>query len=92
MGKVRSEPALFKNLARKLASLIISIAFVTYFIGQKPASAPVMAMPKAEGYNPAMEILTEMERRWTKQAQDKLNEMAHKARELAARSFVHARK
>jgi len=46
------------------------------------ASAPVMALPKAEGRDPASEALMEHDRRMIKQAQLELDEMAQKAREI----------
>ena len=56
------------------------------------ASAPVMALPKAEGRDPMTEALTERARRQQKIEQEELNAMSQKAREIEATQGSAARR
>ena len=80
--------------AQKLAtpvSLAIGLTFFSPLQQSAQASAPVMALPKAEGRDPATEALTEMERKQMKKTQEDLNEMARQAREIEKTQGSRAR-
>jgi hypothetical protein len=89
------------RLGRKVkgATRVLSLAAVMYMgnllllMPPAPAraSAPVMALPKAEGRDPASEAIMEHDRRMQRQAQAELTEMARQAREIEATEGEKAR-
>lgn len=77
-----------RSWTRKPLSIALSVAAVVtagWIVAPPPAahaSAPVMALPKAEGRDPASEALMHHERLMKQQAQDELSAMSAKAREI----------
>ena len=101
--RLRFAPLQFLRRCRRTLT-IASIATVTatFFGGNKQqnwmigtqaahASAPVMAMPKAEGRDPGSEALLEQERRMTAAAQKELQDISAKARQIEAAQGKGAR-
>lgn len=80
---------------RVLPHLAVSVGFgLSSWLGQAStahASAPVMALPKSQAQDPAMQALQEHERRMVKQQQEELKEMARQAREIEATKGESAR-
>lgn len=83
-------PKFLKRWRYRVAFTAFSLAsVVTPFAAH--ASAPVMALPKAEQRDPATDALMERERRQTVEAQKDLQRMAQQAREIEATQGEAAR-
>jgi hypothetical protein len=89
-------PSIAKNHFLRSTKIAIRFAFLTFYTTlaipfAADASAPVMALPKAEGRDPASEALMEYERRQIAKTQQELNEMTIEARKIEAEQGEAAR-
>jgi hypothetical protein len=82
-----------KRIGISLALIMTSLATGRIIVSPLPAhaSAPVMALPKAEGRDPATEAISVHERKMAAEAQRELMEMAKKARQIEAEQGEAAR-
>jgi hypothetical protein len=82
----------FLTRAKSVAFVVAgSLAVLTMQPAVSKASAPVMALPKAEDRDPAMEALMEAERRATTRTQKELRDFAAEARKIEAEKGEPAR-
>jgi hypothetical protein len=96
INRIRRVPQLFKNAVKRPMIVPIGISLLsTALTIVKPdmaqASAPVMALPKAEGRDPASEAIMEYERRLAAKTQQELNDMTIEARKIEAERGEAAR-
>lgn len=82
----------WRKLVTGLAALVLtSFAPLKYNVKSASASAPVMAIPKAEGRDPGTEAMLEKQRKQALEAQKELNEFAKEARQIEAEQGEAAR-
>lgn len=96
LDTIKKIPSIAKNNFQQRAKIAIGFALLTSFTTlAKPlvadASAPVMALPKAEGRDSASEALMEHERRQIAKTQQELNAMTVEARKIEAEQGEAAR-
>ena len=92
-NRVRQFLASIRRRTRSLVTATLLVAASLAVTTSKPAhaSAPVMALPKAEGRDPATEALLEAERRQQAATQKELQQMGQRAREIEASQGERAR-
>lgn len=89
--------ALYKTRKLSVTAFVVAAtsasfaAVLTVMPQQTEASAPVMALPKAEDRDPATEALHDAERRATARTQKELRDMAAQARKIEAEQGEGAR-
>ncbi|KAL3942884.1 MAG: hypothetical protein SGBAC_003007 [Bacillariaceae sp.] len=80
-----------KKTAKFLPVIVASTAFLLASPEKAEASAPVMAMPKADERDPAMDALESHQRKMQRVAQDELTAFTEKAKQIEASDGAAAR-